>query len=319
MRFATDATNSALTRCYAAQAIERAHLSLVRRFANCPTMNPIRRELLNGLFVLVLSTLLSAAIAAFQLKFNLQVWVLIVMAVAIAVGGYVEFKFLLSAEERETEWLKRVGTPARLELGLAQGGAGIGMQIEAVKAMKPGSDYTAMLYVDREGGHSDAYIVADQAREQFYASIMEQLRSGVIREYKRLICFDHDVLANDPELRSGVLKVGEGPGTMSKIVAEHCRLMLETPRCFVYVAPVVMRNNFIAFYGTDKTSMSVDTFVRETGSRSVLGVMLFHDPPNGEIVEQFRQIERAAERRMVAVHKIRFPEDAEPVADLAAR
>jgi len=32
-----------------------------------------------------------------------------VVAVAIAVGGYVEFKFSLSAEERETEWLRRVG------------------------------------------------------------------------------------------------------------------------------------------------------------------------------------------------------------------
>jgi hypothetical protein len=46
-------------------------------------MNRIRREVLNGLFVLVLSTLLSAAVAAFQLKFNLQVWAFIVMGVAI--------------------------------------------------------------------------------------------------------------------------------------------------------------------------------------------------------------------------------------------
>ena len=43
------------------------------------------------------------------------------------------------------------------------------------------------------------------------------------------------------------------------------------------------------------------------------------NPPNGEIIEQLRQIERATERRMVAVHKIRFPEDAEPTADLATR
>jgi hypothetical protein len=37
-------------------------------------MNSVRREVLSGLFVIVLSTLLSAAIAAFQLKFNLQDW-----------------------------------------------------------------------------------------------------------------------------------------------------------------------------------------------------------------------------------------------------
>lgn len=43
------------------------------------------------------------------------------MAIAIALGGYILFEITLgviaSAEDRETEWLKRVGTPARLELG----------------------------------------------------------------------------------------------------------------------------------------------------------------------------------------------------------
>ena len=97
-------------------------------------MNPIRREVLNGLFVLVISTLLSAAIAAFEIKFNLQVWLLIVIGVAVAASGYVVFEFVLSAEERERasaeetrrreeEWLKRVGNPARLELGMYAGSA----------------------------------------------------------------------------------------------------------------------------------------------------------------------------------------------------
>jgi hypothetical protein len=48
--------------------------------------------------------------------------------------------------------------------------------------------------------------------------------------------------------------------------------------------------------------------------------MMFHDPPNGEIIEQLRQLERTAERRMIAVHKIRFPEDeATTAASLATR
>jgi hypothetical protein len=79
-------------------------------------MNPIRRELLNGLFVLVLASLMSAVFAAFQIRFNVLLWVLILMAIAVAVGGYVGFEFVLSAEQRETELLKRIGTPARLEM-----------------------------------------------------------------------------------------------------------------------------------------------------------------------------------------------------------
>jgi len=95
-------------------------------------------------------------------------------------------------------------------------------------------------------------------------------------------------------------------------------MMLETPRCSVYVAPVFMRAFAIVFYGADKVSMSVETVDRETGYRSLLGVMYFHDPPNGEIIEQFRQIERTTERRMVAVHKIVFPEDATLTAGVAS-
>jgi hypothetical protein len=35
-------------------------------------MSPIRRELLNGLFVLVVASLLSVAFAAIQIEFDLQ-------------------------------------------------------------------------------------------------------------------------------------------------------------------------------------------------------------------------------------------------------
>ena len=94
--------------------------------------------------------------------------------------------------------------------------------------------------------------------------------------------------------------------------------MMESKGCSLYVAPVILRH-FIVFYGVDKVSMTVETTDQNTGGRALAGAMFFSDPPNGEIIEQFRQMERETERRMVAVHKIRFPEDAEPTADLAAR
>jgi hypothetical protein len=50
-------------------------------------MKPVRRELLNGLFVLVVASLLSVAFAAFQLKLDVQLWVLILMCIAFAVSG----------------------------------------------------------------------------------------------------------------------------------------------------------------------------------------------------------------------------------------
>lgn len=40
-------------------------------------MNPFRRELLNGLFVLIVASPLSVAFSAFQVSFNPLLWVLI--------------------------------------------------------------------------------------------------------------------------------------------------------------------------------------------------------------------------------------------------
>jgi len=132
-----------------------------------------------------------------------------------------------------------------------------------------------------------------------------------------LFAFDHDVLANDPELKSGTLRVGEGPGTIHRSMGEHCRQMMETKGCSAYVAPVVLRSATVALYGADKAQMIVDTVNHETGIRTFGGGLFFYDPPNGEIIEQLRQIERATERRMVAVHKIVFPEDAVSTAEAA--
>ena len=123
---------------------------------------------------------------------------------------------------------------------------------------------------------------------------------------------------NDPELRSGVLCVGEGAGTIDRPMGEHCRLMMKTKGCSLFVAPAILQNTVI-LYGTDNVVMTLETVTGVRGGRKFAGALVFCDPPNSEIIEQFRQIERATERRMVAVHKIRFPEDAEPVVDLAAR
>jgi hypothetical protein len=131
-------------------------------------MNPIRRELLNGVFVLVLASLMSAAFAAFQVSFNLQLWILILIGAGVAVGFYVVFDLTLryvasteareeaseeSTRQREEQWLKRVGTPVRFELhaGAEELGAG-GAVIETLRAMRPGSDLTFLIWVSAEGG-----------------------------------------------------------------------------------------------------------------------------------------------------------------------
>lgn len=284
-------------------------------------MKPLRRELLNGLLVLVVASLLSVAFSAFQVSFNPQLWVLILMAIAIAVGGYILFDITLgvirSAEDRETEWLRRVGTPALLDLNTAESRstAGINAATRSVKGMNPGSDLTLVVYIDSGGGRN--VILPEEAVRELYATIEDRVTRGTIREYRRILCFDHEAFATDRELSAGILRVGEQTGTIHRAIGEHCRWMLHTKGCFLYVAPVIMRA-IVGLYGPHKAGFSFETIDPIDGKRTMAGVMMFSDPPNGEIIEQLRQLERETEKRMIAVHKIRFPEDANPVLDQAA-
>ncbi len=147
---------------------------------------------------------------------------------------------------------------------------------------------------------------------------MEWLKRGTIREYKRIICFDNVVLANDHDLRTGILRVGEGPGTIDRTMGNHCHTMLTTKKCSLFVTPAIYRA-IVTLYGTDKISFTVESADPDAEGRQIAGTIFFSDPPNGDIVEQFRQMERATERRMVAVHKIVFPEDATPSVNIATR
>src|SRR5262249_1682229 len=94
----------------------------------------------------------------------------------------------------------------------------------------------------------------------------------------------------------------------SREVGEHCRRIMEVKGCSLYVAPTVLRFSVI-LYGVDKVAITVDTADQQTRGRRAVGVIFFSDPPNSEIIDQFRQIQRETERRMVAVHKVIFPED----------
>ena len=87
------------------------------------------------------------------------------------------------------------------EGNVGAGTGGAAAIIEAQKDMSPGSDLTVIFYIGSEGGKEEVF--SKQAREKIYSSIIEGLKRGTIREYKRIFCFDHDVLANDHELNSG--------------------------------------------------------------------------------------------------------------------
>jgi len=282
-------------------------------------MKPFRRELLNALFVLVVGSLISTAFEAFHVEFDLRLWAVIVFALAVAVSGYTMFTIHLgfmerdravaeATRQREEEWLKRVGTPARLESNL------IASVIETTRSLAAGSDVTTLFYVGPEGGLGYQTRVGDLGRKDLYDFIIESVKRGAIREYKRIICFDDEVLASNHELATGVLSVGEGPGTIDRSLADHCLAMLATKNCSLYLAPVVFRA-IVSLYGANKVSVSMESVAEEGRGRIVLGGLYFCDPPNGEIVEHFRQLERATERKMIAVRQIRFPEDAAAIRE----
>jgi hypothetical protein len=223
-----------------------------------------------------------------------------------------------STRRREEEWLKRVGTPARLEMNVDDVSRALAGVSDAIKSVEAGSDYTVLYYIASAGSSENVSLSSNEGYSRVFAAALSGVKLGRLRDYKRIFCFEHDVLAKNNELKAGVLTVGDGPGTITKQMGEHCRVMMQTKGCSLYVAPVILRH-IVSFYGRNRISMTVETTSDKTGGRSAPGVIFFSDPPNGEIVEQFRQLERETERRMVAVHRIVFPEDVVSTAEVATR
>lgn len=145
-------------------------------------MKPLRRESLNGLLVLVIASLLSVAFSTFQVTFNALLWVLILMGIAIAVSGYILFEITLrvitSAENRETEWLKRVGTPARIvtrQEGESGVSSGLAVLADILKDMTPAVITPSCSMVGSEGGSATPFGKEGQAtREKGFNLILAE-------------------------------------------------------------------------------------------------------------------------------------------------
>jgi hypothetical protein len=214
-------------------------------------VNKRKRELLIWLIGLVLGASLDiAARAAIERTTEIQLWAVILMSIAIALGGYFLNQYRLVAEERaadwvksaaeredewakstkerEDEWLKRVGTPAKLTNDLKEGEfyrAISGLLAE----IKKGADVTVVTYLGRNYARSGEHYTAnyiERARE-YLDCYLKLYNKEVIGYYKRIICFDPDVFRDCSDLKSGVLRIGREPHNITGLLAEHCKLMLE--------------------------------------------------------------------------------------------
>ena len=72
------------------------------------------------------------------------------------------------------------------------------------------------------------------------------------------------MLARDQELKSGMLRVGEGPGTIDRTMGGHCLTMMATKNCSLYVAPAIFRA-IVTLYGTDRISFTIESAEQDAG------------------------------------------------------
>jgi hypothetical protein len=293
-------------------------------------MPKLKRELLNILFIGAGASLIHAAFEAAHVKFDLDAWAAIVMGIAVALSGYVVFEYLetterraaewqRSAAERETEWLSRVGTPARLDS--IDEGQYLAAATKFVRELKPGSDFTAMIHIPRQGrenvglndfGRPDA----EKNLKEFFRTMLELVDAGTIREYRRIICFEPDIFARSADLKSGILRVGDGPEMIWGLIAEHCRLMTGRKQCSAYLAPAIVQNDIFLF-GTGMAAITLRRFDPGSGVLQQAYGFFFSDPPNSEIIEELRRIVMDTEKRMVAVHSI--VDDSAPLASAVSK
>lgn len=188
-------------------------------------------------------------------------------------------------EEREELWLKAIGTPAELIFEHVDSNRGEYYRrlINIVEMASAGDEILIMSQhkvgesVSAEGEPE----ARKQAREMYSRVLLQKAREPGIT-YHRIICFDEGAA-------KGEVKTGRLKGWL----LEHCADMLEikkAKRDKISLKKASTKINADIFVLSGKIGTIVVDII-ESPSTPIFtnGALIFHNPPNGRVIEQLRE------------------------------
>lgn len=253
-----------------------------------------------GLFLGEWLQIVSAPLFSTETRTVLTSLLIIGLLLLVAVVSIVFFA--QRTEQREQKWLQienRLGTPAEIDFEpVTRKGKFNRRLAEYVRNVTAGDEILIMSYYAARGGEETPQESAEykQSLKEYSRILLEKAREpGII--YRRIISFDDS-------LEQGNIKAGR----VKQWLIDHAKNMLEIKKAkpdkiTLKKGRVVFRSDLLII--KDKIAViSLDVFEPKSGQFRTDGALIFHNPPNSNIIQQLYELFMAADNESVPIEKV---------------
>ena len=193
--------------------------------------------------------------------------------------------FAHRAEDREKRWLRSIGVPAELlfERTKVNKGKYYLKLVEFINHLSAGDE---VLIMSTHKRYNPADDIRDtkarkRARDKYSRLLLKKVREEDV-SYQRIVCFKD--CPPDVDLASSYIKPW---------LIDHCREMLEIKQNKPHSISLKISKTLISsdiFVITGKVgTLVVDIYDSQTGQSSTYASLIFHNPPNAQIIDQLRK------------------------------
>jgi hypothetical protein len=271
-----------------------------KRFNKLLTLLTSIASFIVGIFLKEWLEIIFASLFSTQTRVTLTGFVIMMLLNAITLITILFFA--KQAEDREHRWLQiedRLGIPAEIEFEPIDIGTGKFYKrlADYIRKTGPGDEIVVIAHYRPRGGEESSRETEQyrQARQEYSQTLIEKAREPGIT-YRRIICFDE----SPEQIKIAVPHVKQW-------MIEHAKQMLELKK--IKPGKITLKKGR-ALFDPDilviKDKLAVISLdIRDAeGHIHTDGVLIFHNPPNGDIIQQLYELFMMADNKSLPVEEI---------------
>lgn len=227
---------------------------------------------------------------------------LIIVALLVVIALIAILFFARQVENRENKWLRiedRLGAPAEIEFEPVDIGTGKFYRrlSDYIRKAGPGDEIVVMAHYTPRGGEEDTRETEQyrQSRQEYSQTLIEKAEEPGIT-YRRIICFDEGP-------QQGKITAGR----VKEWMIDHAKQIVELRK--VKPGKVTLKKGRVifgpgVFLVKDKVAAITLDIHDVDGRIHTSGTLVFHNPPNGDIIQQLYELFMMADNDSIPVDKV---------------
>lgn len=261
-------------------------------------INPLGKTITTTLLGVILGVVIESFLDPLFQSDTLILGLISLLAILSVIAIVVVTFFAKNSELREERWLEiqnYLGSPAEIVFDTISNDGEFNRRLsEIIKDIEAGDEILVMSYYATHGSDSEKQKSKkfEDALKDYSENLLKKAKEPNII-YRRLICFDNEGLTVKPWMR------------------EHAKKMLEIKsrkpsQITLKKGRVRLRADLFIIRGK-KALVSLDVYEKGSGIFGTAGALIFHNPPNKEIVDKLYDLFLVADSEGIPIEKI--PQD----------